>query len=252
MTDIAVRNDSQLELIQSLVSPKFAKAIANLPEEFKGLSEEDLIEKAFGSIEKVLPLDIDLRRNFWNSYSIAVASEGTITNESVYDGVCAERTFFKVMEDPSRVAFIITESSTDKQYADHLLYISWHRMKHILAQTPEKNTRNGMLDTKLMDLQIKLFQYLDERQNGKQSQTHIHEVNQKTVQINMTADEALKQKHPTHLTHQEVDKRLADLEEIAALPPPQQTPEIIDSISHVEKLLSTNNRTVTEAKKKDE
>lgn len=231
-------------LMQTLVSPKFAEALSLIPPEWRLLDEDALVDIALGGWHKVQPLDLSLRRNFWVKYSVAVAEQIPITNESLYNGVCAEPTFYNLLKNPARIAFITTEPRTEKEKADHLLHLAWKRIRDILEATPGVNNKTGLKDAKLPELQTKIFQYLDQRQNGKLIERHQHHIKQETIQTNIDGG-----KLESHLTPQEVDKRLRELDEKLALPPAQAIPDILDTVSHNERAINTTARAVEERKR---
>lgn len=234
-----------LPSLQSLVPDRFREAVEQIPDDLINKPEEYIVENVYGSWSNIPDLDVDLRRNFWKHYSVALATEEPILAIRLYENICSMNYFYNLLKEPKRVAFIICESVNDKIKAQYLLFLSWPRMKKILSQEPSINPKTGQPDTKLMELQFKLFQYLDARQNGSIIQKHQHDVNQKTLQVNVNAE----QQSVTSMTPQEIDKRLEELRGKVSLPPAQAQPEIMDSISHVEKILATNNRTVTDSKK---
>ena len=232
----------------NLFPEKMGESAQAVPEELLSLSEEDLVKKVYGDWDNIPPIDVELRRNFWVKYPLAIASEEKMSANSLHKGICSRDGFYRVINDPMRTAFILTEPANEKVKAQHLLFLGWRKMKKIMESKPGTDNKTGLSDTKLMDLQFKIFCYLDQRENGSIVQRQ--EINQKTLQVNMNAEQA-KELH-THLTPQQIDEKLAALEERASLPAANSQPEILDTISHAEKEHSTTIRTVTESKKKDQ
>lgn len=220
-------------VMQSLLSGKMAEAFALIPPEWRFIDEDALVELAFNGWENVSDTLIDLRKSFWVVYSIALHEKKPIFPPSIYRGVCSKDYYFEICKIPRNVAFITTENKDDRRRAQKLLRIGWTRMRNILESR----------DPKLADLQAKVFQYLDQRQNGKLIERHQHLIKQETTVIDGG-------KAPAHnLPPQELDKELEHYRKLAALPPAQRTPEILDAVTHNEKILETTARNVEDDKR---
>lgn len=233
-------------LMQSLIPGKLGEAVSNLPDEWVQMSERDYVDTVMGGWENISPHDHELRRNFWTVYPKAIFNEDPISIEAIYDGVISKPGFYSVVSDPKRVCFITKEPASDALKSQHLLNIGWRRIEEILSERPQRD-KHGKPDTKLMDLQARLWEYLYERKHGKMVQTVHQKVDQKTLQVNVDGNKAL----PTsdHLTPQEVDRRLAELENKVALPPAQPVPEVLDAVTHQERELLTTCRSVMDDKR---
>lgn len=241
--------EAQYPSIQSLVPDRFSQAIQQIPEELLNQTEDFVVEKAYGSWGNIPELDVDLRRNFWQLYNVAILTEDSIPAGKLYTGICSMNYFYTLLKEPGRVAFLITEPAKDKVKAKHLLFLSWPRMRKILMMDPAINSKTGQPDMKLMSLQFELFRYLDERENGMAIQKHQYDINQKNLNVNVSAEQA--KELTGGLSPKETEEKLQALRQKreALMSGERQEPEILDVISHQEREFSITGPSVTKNKK---
>lgn len=238
--------------IQSLVPPRFKEAIDLIPENLLNKSENEIVEAVYGSWDNVIDLDVDVRRSFWKRYNIAIASEQPMSAVSIYSGACSENYFYQLLKDPKRVAFIITEPANDKVKSQYLLFLSWPKIRKILTADPAINPRTGQPDSKLMALQFEVFKYLNDRENGLAIQKHQYDINQKNLNVNVTAEQA--KELADGLTPEQREERLKFLREkreALISGQQQQAPVILDTISHMERELNATTASITAGKKSE-
>lgn len=99
----------------------------------------------------------------------------------IFEGVCSDFTFYTAIKNPKRLAYIITEPVRDKANAGYILDIGWKKMQELASMEIPVNHKTGMPDAKILDLKLKLFQYLDQRENG----TLVQRIKQETTNLNV-------------------------------------------------------------------
>ena len=86
-----------------VVSPRICEGI-NLVKDIVESNDEETLRK------KVKPSkrDEELRVSFWNEYSRAVSTGESMTVDRVTKGICSVVTFYAIMKDSERFAYLLT------------------------------------------------------------------------------------------------------------------------------------------------
>ncbi len=151
-------------------------------------------------------MDSVIRRNFWDEYNRVQADElDAINLTNVFRETCSKETFYKLVRDPRRLAYMLTEPHRDKVKSQYALDCVWDKIIALAKRDPEVNTKTGLPDSKVWDLQLKLFQFLEQQKHG----SLIQRIKQETTNVNVAMDGKDLQKFRSV---EEVDRRLAELE----------------------------------------
>ena len=143
-----------------LCSPEVSRAIMALPDPVVDIEEEEL--------EKIHPNPTptvnQLRRMFWLEYDRAVDNHMQMDMSRVYVGVCSRAGFYKIVQNPHQLAWLVCPPREYEIETEELLGIGLKQIRAIL-QLPLKN-HMGFIDTKLAEVQLKAVMMLDMRRKG--------------------------------------------------------------------------------------
>lgn len=222
--------------LEDMVPDEFAKALAAIPEDYIRQSEYEIIKKAYGSSDEIPPVDAMLRRNFWIAYDNAIDAGKKIMLKTVISGACSYDYLTDLRKNYKRLAYIIKEPAKEAALTNNLLRLGWTRMSEIMKARPGVDNKTGLKDTKLSDLQFKIWQYTHQRIYGPTIQKHQHDIKQQTLQVNVDGSKALS----PDATPQDIDEKLKELEHKAANPQiqlttPQDTPITDIAVTMMEK-----------------
>lgn len=189
----------------NLVPQKIKDLILQIPNDYFALSEKKLINKAYkdGVPEDV---DMELRISFWQEYENKFEKSEPMNINSVCRGVCSSPHFYQnIATNPYRLLFIITEVPKVQTKIKLGYHLSLQKMLDLLKASPKINTKTGLPDAKVMDLQLKVFQYLDQRLHG----SLIQRVETKAVNVNV---EAQAENKVNLNSVEDIDKAISQLE----------------------------------------
>lgn len=231
-----------VKALSELCPSTLLNAIEKIPYELWTMGFEPLSELAHG---KTGPPDTDrrLRYNFWEEYERARAKNQKLNQVNIYRGACGKDYWTdNFLQNPARVAWMMQEPPARKKVLEDIYFLGvdeWLRILKMDTKTPD-----GREDMKLLRLKHDITLQVSERLFGKSVQQH--NINQKTLQVNVTA-EAKELENPQ--TPDQLDKRIQELESQLALPPAQSNPEVLTAPELQEKELLTSQRTVEELKR---
>jgi len=185
---------SLINLLSPTVQESIFKAHKTNPELF-GLSEEELLahmgERGAG------PTTNALRMKFWFEYDEAQSERRAMKVNKVTVGICDITFFYKTLQDPLKVAWILTRPTSYEDAVSEMHQFALSRLRKTLEVDP---FRNGKFDSKTADIQLKIFQTLDTRVKGA--------VVQKTMNVHASVPAAKSQEESTA----DIERRLKELE----------------------------------------
>ena len=195
----------------SVTSEALTAAILRIPMETLAMKEHEIISAAYGS-DAVPMVDFGLRHRFSDLYKVSIVDNSKVSATKLCDGICAQTTLSTIMQNPYRMAYIITPIQADRDKNKYLLSIGYEQMLKILTEEIPINRKTGTPDTKYLDIRTKLFMFLYEAQHGKADQKIRNE--NKNLNIDVSAQ------HLPQRTMEDLDRelRLAGLE-VRQLPP---------------------------------
>lgn len=171
---------SVVNLVTDMVKKRAIEAQLAKPEYFR-LDERELYDQLGKDGLHPNPTDNLLRLRFWAEYDKSmVRGSKKIVMANVIGGICSKEYFYgRYLKDPSRVAWMLCPMISYESKMKEALDVSIMKMRKIMDLDPWKN---GKLDTKLLDIQIKLMKIFDDRVSGG--------VVQKSIQtnVNLNAD----------------------------------------------------------------
>lgn len=167
----------------ALVSDKFRESISKIPPELLNRTQDDIIKLAYDDYPDLQPpgSDIILRRALWDEYNRAIASGSQMVMSNIYRDTMQVSQFYELLRlHPKRLAFLLTQPQSDKNNSRAILELSWKQMRKIMLAEPEIDKKTGLPDSSALDRKLKLFIYLDQRENG----LPIQRIHQKTTSTN--------------------------------------------------------------------
>ena len=201
----------------NLVPKKIREAILNpeLPRHYLQMSEPTLLLH----LEKHLEArDYRIRLAFWDEYNAAVSEDRIMRIDTVITKVTNIAYFYRVfLHNKYKVIFLLQPPASYKITMRELLNFSLNRMREIIAlPLMEKGKPNVHLIREM----IKIFALADARVQGAVKQTI--DINQKSMNVEMTLEEArkLKKDHQAGMDPVDaLDQEINRLErEVASLP----------------------------------
>lgn len=205
-----------------LVPKRVRDAILEIPPEWFEWDEKKLLVQVYnGALDDD---DLQLRLSFWEEYESCFESCTPMKTENIIKGIISKACFYKnVLSSPGRVLFIITEPSYYKKRQKLIHHLALNRVLAITKEEIRYDAKTGLPDTKMMDLQLKAYQYIDQRLHGGLIQKHQVEQRSQNVNVNVHASTEIKQM-PNNID--DIDKRIAAMEEELAGPAlsPAHTP----------------------------
>lgn len=189
LSELAELSDVDVD-IYSYLPPKFQRKINELPKELVGMTEDDLM-----LLFKPNRLDRLLRLSLWKEFQRAAMTSGQFRLNRVYAGYCSKDNFNDhVLENPHRVAWLMTTPAGYKMQLENLLDQAMQRLEKILSLPLYK--ANGDVDTGLVSVVAKTALALREASRGK------------AVQRNLNVNADMSKNSPENL-----DKMIRDLEQ---------------------------------------
>lgn len=211
----------------NLVSKPIREAILNVPPELLQISEKELVTRAFGPDGEIGEVDAQIRLAFWEEYNSCFEKARPMNHMRIIKGVCSEQNFLqKFLTVPERVAYMITEPALTVNRLKYGFHLAVNELLKTLNRKEEINIKTGCTDTKLIELKVKIFEYLDQRLHG----SIVQRTEQKNLNVNV---EAQPEQVGLPATTEEIDKRLKQLEEELSLPPAQNPIRILTPMDKV-------------------
>ena len=213
-----------INLVPQIIKP----GILEIPHQYFEFSEVKLMARLYGN-EPPADLDFELRLSFWEEYERCFEKQLEMTIANITDGICSIQWFKNhILPDKLRLMFVITQPSKTKSRMRYAHHLSMLEMLKVLKMKEQVNTKTGLIDTKLMDIKFKIFEYLDQRIHG----SLIQRVEQKSLNMNVntTMEELSKPQTP-----EEIDFRIEQLEK-----------ELMPQLPSPKEILSPMERTVIE------
>lgn len=186
-----------------------------------------------------------LRQKFWEEYARAQEHGDHMILKRVYEGVTVLSNWQRIVANPRRLAYILTEPLRDQHEKKSLLSLGWHKIRSIMFAEPGINNKTGLTDTKLMDTQIKIWQFLYEYEHGKSVQKIQQENKNTNLNVEINGDKAITAAN----TEEEMKKLLADIKARLAEVPMPPEPKIAISACTEPKLVLPMEQAHRDAKK---
>jgi len=212
----------------NLVSENLRLRIAEIPDEFLNRKEHEIINLCYSDEPDGRPGAIDsvLRRNFWDEYNRVLADElPAMLMKNIYQETCSLQTFNRILHDYKRLAYIITEPHRDKVKSQYALDCVWEKIIKLAKMDPEISTKTGLPDSKVWDLQLKLFQFLEQQKHG----SLIHRIKQETTNLNVEVDgnKVIAQANTEEEVRKILEQVKARLSILPTPPQPQIEPRLV-------------------------
>ena len=153
------------------------------------------------------PTDTDrqLRCSFWNEYDRAQDDNRMMDSGALYRGICLEQYLYEYLKHARKVAWLVCYPSNREALLDDGHRIGLQRMLEIL-EVPLFDSK-GAFNSKVAELQAKVFLMLDQRKHGAFTQ----KVENRSLNLNLSATEKSIGKFSELNSMEEIEKRLADL-----------------------------------------
>lgn len=150
----ALNERSSQDRVLALWDGLFADKIAELPEDLQLLNEIDL-EKRFTP----RPVDYFLRKRFWQVSNAALAAGRTsVQTNEIYEGQCSKQCFYRMIQNPHRLAWILIPISTHADVIEEGFYIALKRVRDDLLTMP--------MNEKTAPIILRALEYLTNRHLG--------------------------------------------------------------------------------------
>lgn len=206
--------------VVNLVTERVREAMLRVPADTHALSEGQLRQ-----IVAPTHTDDSLRVSFWREYEKCVAfGLKRITATSIFSGICTEGYFFKLLDNPEKVAWLVRPVQAYQKHVEALLFRGLSRVEEIV--NAEITDKDGKLDVKRARLVLEAVVMLDNRAKGMAVQKVQKE--SKSLKVSVTAPPA---KVIPQTPIEQLRARVAELEGTSAKPLPQgpQSGVVIDA-----------------------
>lgn len=231
----------QQEIPRSLVdmvTAKLREKIEALPIGLLDKPEHEIILE----IRKTSPdwtpsaTDFGIRLKFWREYTYALQNNIQMRMPNIYNGVCAEQNFFKLIHDQRRLAYMLCEFQEELEKRKLGLSLLWNEMIKLINKEIKYDLKTGLPDSKTMGQKLDLFKFLYAYQHGQP----IQKIQQETKNLNYNI-ESTSATPPTDMA--QIDARIAELrakelainsQEVTTLLPTQKVLSEAGKIEHEE------------------
>lgn len=160
-------------------SGKLLAMVASAEDEIlDNIMDEEALLKSLKSIKSYVPTinDQRLRYLFWLEYQNAALEEREMVMNNVHSLVCGEKSFTSLfLKLPYRACFLVCRPAAYQHVMKEMLTHGMYRLRQIL-DLPEIDA-NGKINTKILELKIKVTAMIDMRLHGAPTQK-IHQVTQ--------------------------------------------------------------------------
>lgn len=198
-----------------------------LPVELREV-EEGYIRK------KVRPnvTDNQLRTSFWLEYNnVQHNFLPRMIIGNILRGICSDTFFYnQYISNQERLAFLVTPPVFYMARLEHLMKLATERMEEILEASPMD--KEGKIDTKVSNLQMKIYMMLDMRARG--SYTQRLEVNGRSVNLDVKASTKEIVQLTENMNMEEIEKRLEKLKRLESKTVAVEAPLYVEEKKDIE------------------
>ncbi len=190
--EIVFFEENNPRCVVNLLTDKVKAEAKQVPPEYLAMSEDQLALK-------LEPSEIDemLRIAFWDEYFLTVDNNlKSMRMSAIYARICTRETFYQVIRNPMRFAYVLKPPRDYMLQMRSLLNIGLNRFSEILRLPLDREAP----DTKLIAELVKIVTILDNRVRGAVVQKV--QIESKNVNMNVEAPK----------THAEIIKELKNLE----------------------------------------
>ena len=159
-----------------LATPEFRESMLQIPEHERHTEENELRK-----IVKPSPMMNQLRLTFWLEYHRAAMEGDSICLANAYRGVCTKQAFIEVYRNKNKLRWVLCPPQNYEARLQESLDYGLNQLRDILAF--DCFDGKGRLNTKLLEMKLKITMYLDARINGPLKQRV--EIEQKSANINI-------------------------------------------------------------------
>lgn len=193
-----------INLVPPALQNAFLAAHQAVPVLF-GLTEFDLFKELRTQGRGITPTDNQLRLSFWLEYDRCQEESRAFNVGHVYSGICTKSFFYGTyLRYPDKVAWLLTPPVEYEVKLREAHDFGLSKMREILDQDAISNRAKP--DTKLLDLQLKIFTMLDQRLKGGYTQR------QEVKSLQITASAADVKAATTEETMRLLNARLKELD----------------------------------------
>jgi hypothetical protein len=239
-------------------------AALSVPHDLFGLSESELQLRCYPNAGKrtkeTLETDSKLRALFWLEHDLAFTEKRKMILRNVYQDVLLPANFiYSVLQNPRRVAWILTPFGSHIANVAHLLKTGTQRIQEILelpltrkicrchwgCMCPKKiRETNGdecacesdcicptLTDTKVGELIVKIYEKLELRAKGSVPQVINQRINSMNLNYNKNLPPPEPDEQPKTLAEieEEIKKLEAQMNKPQALPPSREIRDIVEA-----------------------
>lgn len=164
--DIVDRSNpkSVINMVDEMMASCITSALITRPELFEMEPDKLQSELKKGGFSTSPALN-RIRVKFWDLYDYASLNQNiTLKTPQFFAGVCTARVFWKLMESPEAVAWIMTPPTSYQALMEEALNYGLEQMRGIL-EIPHID-KKGNPNTRLLEIKMKITQMLDMRKHG--------------------------------------------------------------------------------------
>lgn len=202
--------------VYSRAPDRWQEAMDKIPSYLKTWSFKK-IENTF--LHRFTTRDRIFKISFWREYEWAVDTNKRMTLTQIARGVCPiDYVYDRIMVNNPLMAWILYPAPSYENSMTEMLDLSTRKLREIL-ELPSINKRNGHIDHKILSLQIKVHELVENRVRGANPQ--VLNINQRSLNMNVTrsGDDIPTEEELKRLSSDEIQSRITQLEgRIKALP----------------------------------
>lgn len=198
--EMIVRDPNHPRAIINLVPEAVVNAIKRLPEEYMDQGESEL--RLLFAAKKWAPsiLDDRVRFMFWREYDQAQNNMRQMLMTHVYYGVCSRESFYLLLQNKNRVAWILCPPVDYMLGAEEALTYGLEQLRDILSRP--HTSMMGVVDSKAAGIKLEIVRMLDARVKGAIIQTT------RNLNVNMNANKPVASAPKI----EDVDQRIKEVE----------------------------------------
>jgi len=203
--------------LYNMVPDSMRRALDEIPPKYLSMSENQLIKK--------LKPTITLKRvriAFWQEYYRAMDKGDRFSLFRSLSGLCTNTWWYSVcLKNPLALAFVVTPVANYEKTQDELYHSVLDRIREAVEVSPvykDAKTKQDRVDASHFSKLIEVFKMLDLRKHGAVVQEHKHQIEKKSVNLNVAAVDA-----------KDLDSQIAQLEERLGGAGTESSTEIIDA-----------------------
>lgn len=213
-TCVSIYDHNNIDSVYSRCPEIFQKAMDQMPEYLLTWSFKKL-EKTY--LHRFSTRDRIFKILFWREYQWAVDNDKTMILASMARGVCPDKYVYQnILKDNPLLAWILYPMPSYENSMTEMLDLSTRKLREIL-ELESVNLKTGVPDHKLLSLQIKVHELVENRVRGANPQ--VLNINQKSLHMNMNGNHLPTEESLSRLSDAEVSKQIQSLrEKIKRLP----------------------------------